>query len=113
MTFSAAASRMTGAMRWRLIGRLNMRNPPARVDANQSDIVLALRAAGCSVEHTHMVGNGFPDLAVSRNGHTVLMEVKMPGGKLTPAEQRFRDEWQGEYHVVHSAEEALNVMGAA
>lgn len=36
----------------------------ARTDANQVEIVSALRAIGCSVSDTSGVGGGFPDLAV-------------------------------------------------
>lgn len=33
----------------------------ARVDANQSEVVAALRAVGATVQHLHMVGGGCPD----------------------------------------------------
>lgn len=33
----------------------------ARVDANQSEVVAAFRAAGATVQHLHMVGGGCPD----------------------------------------------------
>jgi len=47
----------------------------AAVDANQSDIVTALRGAGCSVCLLHAVGKGCPDLLVAYHGRLVLMEI--------------------------------------
>jgi len=87
-----------------------MRNPPARVDSNQPEIVAALRAAGCTIQHLHMVGQGCPDVAVSRDGRTVFFEIKMPGSSLTPAELLWFSTWQGEAHVVYSAEQALEIV---
>ena len=93
----------------------------ARTDANQKAIVAALRKAGFSVAITSQLGNGFPDLVVSgrhwaRGGTwTMLMEVK-DGSKapserrLTAAEMRFAADWQGEYTIVESPEEALDIM---
>lgn len=50
----------------------------ARADDNQTEIVAALRAAGCSVDDTSRLGKGFPDLVVGCCGATILMEVKNP-----------------------------------
>ena len=82
---------------------------PSRVDANQVEIVAALRKAGWEVAHLHMVG-GIPDLLVSQKstGITMLVEVKVPGGKLTPAEAKFCEDWPGEIVVVYSGEDAVS-----
>lgn len=87
----------------------------ARVDDNQSQIVDALRAIGATVRVVTQ-GGGLPDLLVGFRGHTILMEVK-DGKKppshraLTPAEQKFFDEWRGGLVVVvNSIDEAIATL---
>jgi soluble P-type ATPase len=71
----------------------------ARTDANQAQIVKALRGYGCKVFPTHMVGNGFPDLVVSIHGKVGFMEIK-DGNKsesrraLTADQIKFWTEWK-------------------
>ena len=89
----------------------------ARVDANQAEVVEALRGVGASVTTTHTIGQGFPDLAVGFRGRTYLLELKdgqLPPSrrKLTPDEQRWHEEWRGHAVVVNDADEALRVIGA-
>jgi Holliday junction resolvase len=87
----------------------------ARIDANQNDIVKALRVAG-AVVRVITQGDGIPDLLVGFNGHTILMEVKdgdkYPSARqLTEAEQLFFDRWTGgRLVVVNSVEEALHQL---
>lgn len=57
-----------------------------RRDANESDLVAAARAIGFKVFYTSELG----DLLVQFGGRTELWEVKVPGGKLTPAQCRLR-----------------------
>lgn len=89
----------------------------ARVDANHSEIVAALRKIGATVTSTAGVGKGFPDLAVGWRGMTLLLEVKdgskPPSAKqLTDDERKWHAEWRGHADVVESVEEALRaVMG--
>jgi Holliday junction resolvase len=71
----------------------------ARVDANQQEIVKALRSVGAYVRVITQ-GDGLPDLLVGYRGVTLLMEVKdgskpPSAQKLTEAEQKFFDEWTG------------------
>jgi hypothetical protein len=86
-----------------------------RVDANQEQIVSALRARGAGVRVISQ-GDGIPDLLVGYRGFTILMEVKdgqkVPSArKLTFAEQKFFDDWQGGMLViVNSVEEALETL---
>ena len=82
-----------------------------RVDANQADIVSALRVAGVKVHCTHMVGNGFPDLVCGRDGRTYLLEVKVPGKRLNSREATWHATWTGHKAVVHSIDEALAAVG--
>lgn len=77
----------------------------AKVDANQPEIVAALRKLGCSVKPCHTVGEGFPDLACGYRGQTYLVEIK-DGAKppsarrLTPDQVKFHDEWRGGRPVI-------------
>jgi hypothetical protein len=90
---------------------------PKRVDGNQSVIVAALRAAGCRVQILSMVGKGCPDLLVTfpdqMDWFTCLMECKMPGEDLTPAEKIFWQFWPGLKFIVRSPEDALRQIGKA
>lgn len=72
-----------------------------RTDANQSDVVTALRYYGATVQPTSMVGDGVPDLLVGVGGRTFLIEVKdgskpSAARKLTPAQEKWFSEWRGE-----------------
>lgn len=84
----------------------------ARVDENQSDIVAALRAIGATVRVISQ-GDGIPDLLVGFMGKTILLEVKdgkkpPSARKLTPAEQKFFDEWRGgSLAIVNTVDEAI------
>ena len=86
-----------------------------RIDSNQNSIVKALRDHGATVRVVTQ-GDGIPDLLVGYKGYTALLELKdgdkFPSQrKLTPAEQKFFDEWRGGILViVNSVEEALDVL---
>lgn len=91
----------------------------AKIDDNQPAIVKALRAHGCDVASLAAVGNGCPDLLVSRPyypRHYYLLEVK-DGAKppsareLTPAQAKFHAEWGAPIHIVTSVDEALDAVG--
>lgn len=87
----------------------------ARIDANATDIVKALRKAGAFVRIITQ-GDGIPDLLVAFQGRTILMEVKdgnkCPSArKLTEAEQLFFDNWiGGPLVIVTSVEDALEKL---
>ena len=88
----------------------------ARVDANQPEIVEALRAVGCTVQHLHTVGKGCPDLLVGRAGRNFLLEIKdgnKPPSKrkLTADEKEWHQTWTGQVIVVNSVDEALEAVG--
>ena len=86
----------------------------ARRDAGEDQVVSALEAAGAFVKKIN--DSGTFDLLVWHRGSTLLLEVKdgrQPPSKrkLTPAEQKFFDEWTGGMLViVNSAEEAVDVL---
>jgi Holliday junction resolvase len=83
----------------------------AKTDANQPEIVQALRAAGISVQSTATIGKGFPDLIAAKGDQCWLIEVKMPKGTLTPDQQRFLSEWKGTVHIARTVEDALQIVG--
>jgi len=89
----------------------------ARVDVNQPEIVATLREAGYSVTPTHMVGNGFPDIVVGRNGYNWLVEIKdgdkpPSAQKLTDDEEKWHLNWRGTAIVANSAEDLLDQINA-
>ena len=84
----------------------------AIVDGNQAGIVLALRQIGATVHITSGLGQGYPDLNVGLRGVTYLLEVKRPGEKLTEAEARWHEQWQGHCVIVYSVDDALKAVGA-
>ena len=82
-----------------------------KVDANQPEIVAALRKAGCSVGLTHRTGNGFPDLVWGISHVTGLLEVKQPGKELDPDQVIFRDAWRGApVLMARTPEEAVQLV---
>lgn len=87
----------------------------AKVDANSDQIVSALRAMGATVRIVTQ-GNGLPDLLVGYRGVTMLLEVKdgrkpPSARKLTPAEQKFFQEWKGGIlAIVESVDDAIDIL---
>ena len=90
----------------------------AKVDANQEQIVQALRAAGATVQSLAGVGKGVPDLLVGYQGKTLLMEVK--DGRLAPSARRLTEDqlvWHGAWRggplaVVDGVDAALRALGS-
>lgn len=81
-------------------------------DANQAEIVRALRAVGCSVFSLAGVGGGCPDLLVGRGGATWLLEVKRDGGAVRASQENAVASWRGgPWVVVRSPDEALRAIG--
>ncbi len=81
----------------------------ARVDKNQQEIVLALRAAGAFVWII-----GLPvDLLVGYKGHTFLVEVKDgPRKRLTALQDDFFKNWSGStLSRIDGSEAALRMIG--
>ena len=90
----------------------------ARTDKNHKEIADHFRFLGASVQPTHTIGKGFPDMVVGYMGHNYLIEVKDENKcpskqKLTEHEQRFFDNWQGRVHVVKNLQDVRRlIMGA-
>jgi Holliday junction resolvase len=84
-----------------------------RTDSNQAEIVKTLRQAGADVYDLSKVGKGIPDLLVTFNGETILMEVKRDAkAKFTAEQLKFIANWKGgPLSRVDSPESALRVIG--
>ncbi len=85
----------------------------SRVDNNHADIRDGLRRAGYFVADTSRLGGGFPDMVVESKAVDpvyILLEVKSPGGKLTPDEKKFHNKSRGPLKIVYTMEGALLVM---
>ncbi len=92
-----------------------MRQRP-RVDANHPEIAKGLRKVpGVSVTSIAAL-KGVGDLLVGRANRNYILEVKDPSQppskrRLTEDEAAFKAGWHGQHAVVHSLEEALDVIG--
>ena len=87
----------------------------AKVDANQAEIVKALRKIGATVQSLAQIGSGCPDLLCGYRGLNLLLEVK--DGQKAPSRRRLNSEqelwakyWEGQVSVVESPEEAIAVL---
>jgi hypothetical protein len=89
----------------------------AKIDANQEQVVLALRAVGATVQTLAAVGKGVPDLLVGYQGKTILLEVK--DGRKPPSARRLTEDqlkWHGAWRggplaVVDGPDAALRMLG--
>jgi Holliday junction resolvase len=89
----------------------------AKIDANQNDIVKALRGIGAYVQSLASIGKGCPDLLVGFGGNWHLLEVK-DSKKVASKRELTQDEinWilnaakTAPVHVVETVEQALNVV---
>lgn len=88
-----------------------------RTDGNSKIIDEALTKAGCRIANCSNLGNGFPDRVVAffdaMDWVTCLMEYKVPGETLTPAELKFWLSWPGLKFIVYGAQDALQKIGKA
>jgi hypothetical protein len=87
----------------------------ARVDANQAEIIAALRQVGATVHPLHTVGAGCPDILIGYQGRNLLAEIK--DGSLAPSDRRlttvqvfWHETWRGQVAVVTSVDEALALL---
>lgn len=87
----------------------------AKVDANQVEIVRALRRIGCTVQSLASVGKGVPDLLVGFRGVNYLIEVKdgskpKSAQKLTTDQVEWHSKWLGRVYVVNCVEDAISIV---
>lgn len=77
-------------------------------DRNEREIIRTLIAAGATVYQLDQPC----DLLVGYHGINKLIEVKDKGGSLTDDQVKFRAEWEGQYTVVWTSDDALRELGA-
>lgn len=84
----------------------------AKVDANHSAVVAALRKVGCRVLDLSKVGKGCPDLLVRLGFRLRLIEIKNAAarGKVSKEQGEFHAVWSGHVSVVETPEQAIEVM---
>lgn len=81
-------------------------------DANQPEIVKALRRCGAHVVDLHAIGGGCPDLLVGFRGVNYLIEIKTLVGKVRTGQADFQATWPGgRVVIVRSIVEALVAIG--
>jgi len=85
---------------------MKYRGHNAKRDANEPEIVDALRAIGCSVEYLSKP----LDLLVGYRGVTFLIEVKGEKGTLTKDQKEFLPTWRGQLAVVRTSDQAIGVV---
>lgn len=101
------------------LGKSQMARRHGRIDANQNEIVDALRKSNLavSVAVTSGLGNGFGDLVIGFGGGNYIIEIKdgskSPSKrKLTTAEADFHRDWLGQIDVAKNLDEVLEIIGA-
>lgn len=78
----------------------------AKVDANQPEIVKALRDLGISVQLGH------DDILVGYNGKTYWFEIKVNDkSEIKSGQKLLALSWKGHYSIVTSAEQILQQIG--
>ena len=87
----------------------------AKIDANQTEIVKALRKFGASVQSLASTGKGCPDLLVGFRGVNWLLEIKdgrkvRSARKLTEDQVVWHQTWRGKVYIVESVDQALNLL---
>lgn len=85
----------------------------ARVDRNQNEVVDEFRRLGFSVLITSQLKNCC-DLIVAKRGISLAVEIKdgeKPPSqrKLSPGEERFKNEWQGEWRLVETLDDVHEI----
>ena len=89
----------------------------AKIDANQEQVIKALRSVGAVVQSLAAVGKGVPDLLVGYQGKTILLEVKdgnkpPSARKLTEDQIKWHGAWRGgPLAVVDGPDAALRMLG--
>lgn len=83
---------------------------PKRTDANQAAIVRELEGLGIRVQSLHAVGAGVPDLLLGIPDANVLVELKIPGGKLNERQIEWHDSWPVPVLIATNVDEILYGM---
>jgi Holliday junction resolvase len=81
-----------------------------RRDTAQAPMIRELRQRGYSVLDISQVGGNAPDLVVSKNGFTFMIEVKTGKSKARQGQQDFAQEWRGLIIIASKAEEVVEIV---
>jgi hypothetical protein len=81
----------------------------AKKDANHETIAAAFRKLGYSVLDLSRQGDDCPDMLCAKDGLSVLVEAKMPKGKLTSGQRVFVANWRGAVEVARSVDDVLAI----
>jgi hypothetical protein len=81
----------------------------AKKDLNHDEIAETFQRLGWGWKDTYQLGLGFGDGVACRPWVNVLVEIKHGKGRLTRAEQEFREAWAGPYEIVTSVDDVLQV----
>lgn len=101
MHFAKRSQAVVAGMRSRL---------PHKRDANHAEIAQTFESLGCTVADTSALGDDFPDMVVGIAGVNLMVEAKSDGGRLSPGQHGFRERWRGQYDVVNSPDEAVELV---
>ena len=85
----------------------------SKVDANQAEIVKALRLAGAHVQSLAALGDGVPDILMLWKDKLTLLEIK--DGKKSPSRRRLtepQEAWHRDWPVtiVESVQDAIGLL---
>lgn len=74
-----------------------------------------VRKLGWACSSTHVIGKGFPDIAVGARGKNYFFEIKDPmqtksGKKLTPDEIKWHAEWTGQVHIAETIDDIVKII---
>jgi hypothetical protein len=79
-----------------------------KTDANHPQIVNHLRKCGYKIFDVHALPGRLDIDVLSKSGLIIPIEIKVPGEKLTEAEETYLSQWPG--YIVHSEDEAQRLM---
>jgi len=85
----------------------------ARVDDNQKEVVALFRKLGWAVLIISQLKNCC-DIMASKAGRTIAVEIKdgkkpPSARKLSAGEEKFKNDWKGEYQLVICNEDVINI----
>lgn len=79
-------------------------------DANHAEIVRDLERCGLSVIDLAAVGHSCPDIVVANRKVTVLIEIKIHGGRFYLDQLEFLAKWPGVAGFAETTEQALRLI---
>lgn len=93
---------------------MSFKRRQSKRDSNHAHITECFESHGFSVLDMSMVGNGAPDIAVARNGHTLFVEIKRDERAPSIRERRpnqttFAQWWKGLTVVARNAADVTKI----